>query len=398
VRKPHFFAAATPSLWILILMTSVGPFGDTEYTPSLPRIADDLHTSYAAVQQSMTVYLASYALMQLLYGPLSDRFGRKPIVLLGALLFTLGSLLCYQSLSLDMLLLGRFIQGLGACAGAIISSAAVRDSYPKEQIDTVYAKINAAFALSPATGPIVGALVDDKFGWHANMLILFVLGILFFGALLFFFSETHLPDKRQHLDVTSVLHTYKKLFSQPNFFPSIFINAVAIGAVYTSLTEGPALVTKTFALSSSWFAVVALLVLSAFSIGSLLCIWLEKHISSLKIIPIGLAFIISGGIGLLFIYITHFLFFSIVMLAIMITYVGIALVVPSALGIAMRPFSYIAGAASAMAGFAQMFVASLANGGVSLLPNGPIYALGIAFSILGLLGFAAYRLKLYPLL
>lgn len=381
-----------PSLWILILMTSVGPFGDTEYAPSLPHMAKTLQTSYTAVQQTMTVYLAAYAFMQLFYGPLSDRFGRKPIVLGGAGLFTLGSFICYVSFSLDLLLFGRFLQGLGACAGAIISSAAVRDSFPKETIDTVYAKINAAFALSPAAGPIVGAFVADRFGWHANMLILFVLGIFLIAALALYFPETHLPDKSRRLNVADLFLTYQTLFRQKKFLPSVFINAVAIGAVYTSLTEGPALVTETFGLTSKWFALVAFLVLTAFSLGSFLSIWLERSLHPQRIIPWGLICIFAGGAWLSVLWFIHIFTLATVMPAIMLAYVGIALVVPNAMAVAMRPFSAIAGAASAMAGFVQMFIASVAIAGTSLLPNGPVYALGVAFSILGLLGFAAFRL------
>jgi len=376
-------------------MTSVGPFGDTEYAPSLPHMAKTLHTSYGAVQQTMTVYLAAYAMMQLIYGPLSDRFGRKPIVLAGAVLFMAGSFICYVSFSLDLLLLGRFLQGLGACAGAIISAAAVRDSYPKEKIDTVYAKINAVFALSPAAGPIVGAFVADRFGWHANMLILFVLGIFLIGAVALFFPETHLPDRTHRLDVTALFLSYKTLFRQKNFLPAVFINAVAIGAVYTSLTEGPALVTETFGLSSRWFALVALLVLTAFSLGSFLSIRLERSLHSQEIIPWGLICIFAGGGWLGMLWFSHLFIFSFatVMPAIMLTYVGIALVVPNAMAMAMRPFVTIAGTASAMAGFVQMSVASLAIAGASLLPDGPVYALGVAFCTLGLLGFAAFRLR-----
>ncbi|MEJ2653195.1 MAG: Bcr/CflA family efflux MFS transporter, partial [Gammaproteobacteria bacterium] len=225
----NLFGATVPSLWILVLMVAVGPFGDTEYTPSLPRIAHELGVSYGAAQQSMTVYLFGYALVQLVYGPLSDRFGRKPLMLVGAMLFVFGSLVCFLSQSLDALLAGRFIQGLGACAGAVLTSAAVRDSFPPAHIEQVYSRINAAFALAPAVGPVVGAFVDDHFGWHANMLVLLAMSSLLLVCVLLFLPETHTPDRRRSLRPRRIVRGYRSLFTHRLYLPYIVINGLVIG-------------------------------------------------------------------------------------------------------------------------------------------------------------------------
>ncbi len=384
-----------PAIWVLVLMVSVGPFGDTEYTPSLPRIAHELGVSYSAVQQSMTVYLLAYALVQLFYGPWSDRIGRKPVALWGALLFIAGSYVCWISSSLDLLLAGRFLQGLGACAGAVICSAAVRDSYPKDQIGTIYARINAAFALAPALGPIVGSIVDDRFGWHANMFILLALGCVLLGVVFLFLPETHHPDPSQRLLPRRLWHAYGRLFRHQSFLPAILINGLAIGVVYTSLTEAPALVTDVLGLPARWIAVVAGGVLLAFVGGSMLGVRLLRRMSSMRILRIGLVLIVAGallqaGMG----YLDRVNLAS-MLLPIMVSFSGIALIVPNATGIAMRPFDRAAGAAAAMLGFSQMGIAALANVGVSLLPLSPVYALPIIFTILAGLGLMVHGLALH---
>lgn len=391
--RSSVFRNYVPALWILILMTSVGPFGDTEYTPSLPRIAHDLHVTYTAVQQSMTAYLLAYAAMQLLYGPLSDKIGRKPVALWGALLFTIGSFVCYISNTLDLLLLGRALQGFGSCAGAIMSSAAVRDSFDKDKIDIIYTKINTAFALAPATGPIVGAIVDDKYGWHANMFILLVLGTLLLLAVLLFFPETHLSDIDQKISPTVLWRNYKKLFTQTTFFPAIFVNGIAIGVVYTSLTEGPILVTHTLGLSSKWIAVVAVGILVAFTIGSFMGMYLEKKTPPWRIVKFGLILIILGALLLALSGYFKIIYLYSTLLPIMISFSGIALVVPNSVAVAMMPFKDTAGTASAMVGFSQMGIAALSNTGVSLIPLNPIYSLAIIFSILAGLGLFVYFLS-----
>ncbi len=388
--RSSIFNRSVPALWVLVLMTSVGPFGDTEYTPSLPRIAQELHVTYSAVQQSMTVYLIAYAVMQLLYGPLSDKIGRKPVALWGALGFAAGSYVCYISTSLDMLLLGRVLQGFGSCAGAIISSAAVRDSFDKDKIDIVYTKINAAFAIAPATGPIVGAIVDDRFGWHANMFILLILGILLLLSILLFFPETHLPDASQKLSPRFLWHNYVGLFTERDFFSAIFINGIAIGVVYTSLTEGPALVTQTLGLASRWIAVVAIGVFLAFIVGSFISIYLENKKSSWFIIKLGLFIIMIGAVLLVLSGYFKLIYLYSTLLPIMVSFVGIALIVPNAVALAMKPFENTAGSASAMIGFFQMAIAALSNVGVSLLPFNPIYSLATIFAILAGLGLLMY--------
>ena len=384
-----------PALWVLVLMVSVGPFGDTEYTPSLPRIAEEFGVGYGAVQQSMTVYLLAYAMAQLLYGPLSDRIGRKPVALWGALVFTLGSTVCWLSVDLPMLLAGRVLQGLGSCAGSVISSAMVRDAYPKERIQIVYTKINAAFALAPAIGPVVGAFVDDRYGWQANMLILLVLGSLLFLVVLLFAPETRSPETRGpetkgQMAPRHLWRTYRSLFRQRGYLPAILINGLVIGVVYASLTEAPALVTKALGLPSRWMAAVAGGVLVAFLAGSLGGIALQNRLSAVKLLFLGLQLILIGALLQGAMGVLGKIDLASMLLPIMLGYVGIALVVPNAIGIAMRPFGDAAGAASAMLGFSQMGIAALANAGVSLLPMGPVLAIPVMFAILAVLGLMVY--------
>lgn len=141
-----------PSLPLLAFMMALGPFGDTEYTPSMPATAQSLNVDYGMVQFTMASYLVGIAASELFYGPLADRFGRRPAMLVAAGILTAGALICLASFAIWPLIAGRLVQGVGACGGGVIAKAAVRDSFARDERERVYAQLNAAFALAPALG------------------------------------------------------------------------------------------------------------------------------------------------------------------------------------------------------------------------------------------------------
>ena len=146
----------------------VGQMSTSMYLPSLPSLADDLHVEAAGVKMTMTVFLAAFAAAQLFFGPLSDRFGRRPALFLGLGLYLLGTAACAVAPNLPALIVGRFVQGFGACAGPAIARAIVRDRYERAEAARVLAYIGMAMAVGPAVGPILGGFLQVQFGWRAN--------------------------------------------------------------------------------------------------------------------------------------------------------------------------------------------------------------------------------------
>jgi MFS transporter, DHA1 family, multidrug resistance protein len=384
-----------PSLFILVLMVSVGPFGDTEYTPSLPRIARELGVAYNLVQVTMTSYLLGYAVSQLFWGPLSDRFGRKPIMLAGAATFILGSLVCVTSFDIWQLIGGRFVQAIGACAGGVISSAAVRDAFSEQERGHVFAKVNAAFAVAPGIGPIVGSFVDHAYGWHANFLILLVLSIILFISVWLFFPETNLKKAADALKPKVLFHNYAVLFRDPYYLAYIVPMGFAIGIVYSALIGAPDLVINILHQPSYVVVVIALGVLIGFVAGSLICNFLAGRYQNNTLIVTGLLIMLAGSLLLsLSSYVglmtTHL---SASIIPIMVIFSGIAFVIPVATAEALAPFEHVAGSASAMLGFFEMGLASASTGVMSSIPLDSAYSMPIVFtglSVLGLLVFVPF--------
>ena len=381
---------AIPSLFILVLMISVGPFGDTIYAPVLPSIAQAFDTAYHNVQLTITFYLFGYALSQILYGPFSDRFGRKPVMIIGAVTFLIGSLTCLISGNITILILGRFIQGFGACAGAVISSAAVRDAFTGIEQAKVFAKMNTAFAIAPGLGAIVGTF----FSWQINFSVLFALAIILLIAVLWLFPETLKQKNKGATRPHRLIVNYWQLFQTRGYLVYLCILGLNIGMVYSCLVEAPALVITTLNLSKPWFIVIAAGIVIAFMLGSMICSFLCQRISQHQILLIGMLISLSGGSMMLVFMSLGIIKLLTLLVPVVIIFTGIAFVIPIATARALAPFAKTAGSASAMMGFFQMGMASAITACVTALPLSDTLALPVSFATLATIAIVIFSLYL----
>jgi Bcr/CflA subfamily drug resistance transporter len=379
-------AAAVPSVFILAFMASLGPFGDTEYTPSLPSIAHALGIDYGQAQLSMTVYLAGFALSQVLYGPLSDRFGRRPMILIAVTTFLMGSLICAFSTDLEMLLAGRLVQSLGASAGGTLSNAAVRDAFPAEIRTRVFLQVNTIFALAPGIGPIAGSVIDHYFGWQYNFYLLALLALLLLIVLLVGFPETNRKPNPDAAKPSVFFKTYGHLLTQPIYLYYVLMIGLGLGLTYASLVEAPNLVMTELGYPSKMFMVVAFYIVAAFIVGATLCSLLSRRISDPTLVLIGLSIMLTGSIGVGVFDEFEMVNLTTMLGSISVIYVGIAFVVPVATSRAVAPFERIAGSASALMGSLSMGLASLATLYVAMLPGDSAEVMFLAFGSISLFG------------
>ncbi|MGR8935132.1 MAG: multidrug effflux MFS transporter [Gammaproteobacteria bacterium] len=384
-----------PSLFILAFMTSLGPFGDTEYTPSLPAIARAMDVDYGKAQLTMTVYLVGFSLGQLFYGPFSDRFGRRPTILFAISTFLLGSLICMASINLPMILFGRFVQSLGACAGVIISNAAVRDAFSPEKRTVVFLKVNIAFSMAPGIGPIIGSLIDQYWGWAANFFLLAALAAVLLICLIFFFPETIREKRSNAIHPDRLLKNYLSLFSQLRFIYYVLLIGIGTAVVYCSLIEAPNLVVNQIGLPSTTFIMITLCVTASFIVGAALCSLLSKFFAEQLLVIIGLLIMLSGSLAIGFFDYLNWVTLPTMLSSMSFIFSGVAFVCPVSTSLAMAPFQRGAGSASSMIGCISMGMASAGTYFVSMLHNRPSFDIFITFTLLTGLGLvlvlAIYR-------
>lgn len=370
-----------PSLALLALMMAVGPFGDTEYTPAMPDIAHALSTDYGLVQFTMAAYLFGDAIAELGYGPFSDRFGRRPVMLVGAGVLSLGALLCLVSFSIWPLIGGRFIQGLGASAGGVLAKAMVRDAIEKNQRERVYAILNAAFSLAPAVGPVVGSLIANSMNWHINFAVLLGLSLLLSALVWFFLPETNFERNPDALEWSGLWAAYREVLVTPGFLFYAGLSGFCIGVVYTALIGAPDLVINVLHQGSFAVVIVALAILIGFVGGAGLCALASGRLRDPLIIMSGLAVLLAGSLASIAVAIIVGKQGNLAeyLIPVAICFAGVGLVMPVTTANAMAPFDEIAGAASSLLGFVRMLLAALGTMAMALLRQSSVYDMPIVF-------------------
>ncbi|HZH50545.1 MAG TPA: MFS transporter, partial [Microvirga sp.] len=168
---------AKPSLIaLLIAVAAVSPLGINMYLPSMPGMARAFGVDFTTIQLTLSLYLAAMALGQLIIGPLSDRFGRRPVLLTGLSVFVAGSLICYLAQDVRLLIFGRVVQAIGGCAGITLSRAIVRDLYDRERVASMIGYVTMGMAVAPMIAPTIGGVLETLYGWRASFVFLMVFG------------------------------------------------------------------------------------------------------------------------------------------------------------------------------------------------------------------------------
>jgi DHA1 family bicyclomycin/chloramphenicol resistance-like MFS transporter len=370
------------------LMVATGPLSLTLYAPALPTIVGDFATSDAAGKLTLTVYFAAFALAQLICGPLSDRFGRRSVGMAFFAIYVLGSLIAAMAPSLEVLFIGRFVQGFGVSAGVALSRAMVRDQFVGGEAIRILTLINLILTVTPAVAPTLGSVILLLGSWHMLFVIMAGFGLAILALQATSARETLPRERRIPLRPGIIIANYRTLLSAPDFIvPSLLLCLVFSGFHgFTALL--PFILIDDLGFTPFQFAMAMLVQTASFVVGNLTVSYLSTRISSDRLVTI--AMIILGISGLGFAILPNL--FPLAVVAIMAPIgawmVGLAFISPTATAAAMAGFGAIAGAAGALSGFFQIsggFIGSLAAG--TLFPNA-LAALTIQLPIVAFLTIA----------
>ncbi|NYT22277.1 multidrug effflux MFS transporter [Alcaligenaceae bacterium] len=352
-------AAARPSgmstrfLLMLIAVAAVSPLGINLYLPSMPGMTVALGVDYAAVQFTLSVYLAAVALGQLIIGPVSDRYGRRPVLLGGLVMFVIGSLVCMLAPNIGVLNVGRVIQALGGCAGIALSRAIVRDLYDRTQATSMIGYVTMGMAVAPMVAPTIGGLLEALHGWRASFGFLACFGLGTLAVVYILLHETN-PWRDDKAGQQPLLNGYGKLFRIPAFW-GFALTAGFSSSAFFSFVGGAAYVVidlmgRTPVEYGMYFGIVSV----GYIIGNFLSSRFVAKTGPQRMIRLGASLAFAAVLLTGILYALDDMQPAFLFLPTMFLGMGNGLVMPSCIAGAVSVKPEVAGAASGLAGSIQI--------------------------------------------
>lgn len=358
----------SPPIWILVAATATGPLALNIFVPSMPGLVRVFDTDYATIQLTLTLYLVGVAFAQLAYGPLSDRFGRRPALLSGLAIYATASLLCAFAWSIETLIIGRVLQAIGGCAGMVLGRAIVRDVFERDRAASVIALVTMAMAVAPAMAPALGGFLESAFDWHATFLVPMAVGVVVLVAASLRLNETNLtPIPR--IDLLSMLRSYGELLRSRAFLGYAGNTAMSVGAFFAFLAGGPFVVIEILQRPASEYGLYFVLISGGYMAGNFAASRLSQRLGVDRMIPLGVAVSTAGAVTSVGFLLAGVVTTASVFLPMMVVAVGNGLSQPNGIAGAISVNPRIAGAASGLMGFGQMACGPIFTIVVGILQN-----------------------------
>ena len=340
---------------MLVAVSAVGPLALNIFMPSMPALPGVFDTDYGTVQLTLGLYLVGLATGQLAYGPLSDRFGRRPLLLGGLGLFLFGTALGYFATSIEMLIMGRIIQAVGGCSGLVLSRAIVRDLFDRARSASVISYITAAMVMAPMVAPLIGGYLDDWLGWRSTFVFVGSFGLIVtVFALLLLHESNH--DRQPLPGLRGMVGSYAILLVSPIFRGYVLLTTFAGASFFAFLGGAPYVVIELMGRPPSEYGWYFALSAIGYMSGNLISGRISMRMGIDRMIGFGLAMNLAGALTMLLLwavgYFTPLALFG----PMMMSAVGNGLNIPNGNAGAISVDPTRAGAASGLSGFVQMSV------------------------------------------
>jgi MFS transporter, DHA1 family, multidrug resistance protein len=379
---------------VLGLITAVGPFAIDMYLPALPSIGASLQATPAAVQMSLTVFFIVLGICQLVYGPLSDMFGRKAPIYAGLAIFIIGSVGCAFAPNINVLIGFRVLQSLGACAGMVVPRAVVRDLYTGHDATRLMSLLMLVVSVSPILAPLTGSLIIAAFGWRGIFLALTMAGAIAFLLAAAQLRETREIDDRANSSWASVFAGYGKLLTDADFLGLTLVGAFGVSSFFIYLASGSFVIVSHYGLTPTMFSLCFALNAASFFGFSQLTARMTAKYDLTRVIRVAVSGLANAMSIVAILFLAGVDSLALMMIFLFIGYGFLGLVLPTTAVLSLENHGAIAGTASALMGALQFVVGAAVMAVSGIFVNGAPKPMVIGIAISALIAFAIARVTL----
>jgi len=375
---------------ILGALTAIGPLAIDMYLPALPGIARELGVPIAAVQVSLASYFAGMSIGQILYGPLSDRLGRKPILSFGLVIFVGASLACAFTTSVTQLVVFRFLQALGGCAPLVVPRAVVRDYFDGREAVRMLSMLILVMMLGPILAPFVGGQLLIRFGWRSMFFVLAGYGFVWLVLAAWLLPESLQASQRRRESVAAIVSTYARILRDRVYLGWVLSGALVFAGLLAYISGSSFVYIELFDVAPERFG----LYFGANAIGLMIASqvnrFLAGRVDAATVVRVVLPFAVASGAALLVDAATGFGGFAGILIPLFCFIICHGFVGPNTTALAMSPYGAVAGSASALMGTLQFVLGAASGSLVSAFSNGTAVPFAAVIAGCALCAFVAF--------
>lgn len=377
-------------------LTMLGPLAVDTFSPAMVSVAQGLDTSRASVQFSLSAMFFGGAIGQLIYGPLSDRFGRKPVILGALSVYLLAIFGAILSPDVDTFSGWRFLQGLAGASGRILAGAVARDLLDKDKLSQMISAATFVGAAITIAAPVMGGYLAGNFPWESVFYLMAAVTAVIIVSVALFLDESLAAEHRQPLRPATILHNFLEITRHRLTVYYVLCGGFALSGISAFISAGAFVLMGTFGLQEELFGIIFASVSVGFSAGTGVTAALIPRVGSNMMIKIGAAIMTTGGITLAALAIFDVAYVLAVMAPMVVFTVGFSIVVPLATAGALSQFPEIAGTTSSYNGFIGNLMVAVMAAALGAFGGGTQLSLGLAVGISAILSAATYLFFIYP--
>ena len=379
---------------LLAMLTGLGPISMDMYLPSLPAIAHVLNAPTARVQLTIASYLIGFAAGQVIWGPVSDRRGRRSVLLAALVLYAAATLVCAAAQSIDTLIAARLVQAIGGSGSIVLARAMVRDLYTGARAGRELSLMGAISGFAPIAAPMIGGVLETGFGWRASFIVMAALGAVAIIVVARLLPETLRKPTAGPISLSFMGRSYAAVLRQGDFLAYLGILTISFAGLFAWISGAPVILQRVYGLSAFSFGFTFALGAAGYVLGTTIASRLVLRLGIDRMIGLGAALLAAGGLGVAAV-VAAGITGGVWLVAAMAVYLaGLGLAMPQAIAGALTPFPERAGTASSLMGFAQQSVAAIVTAAVGeyLGPSAwPVAGVVVAMGCVSFLLWASTR-------